>query len=135
MVTKPSDWLRLRWTRIVANLDDREQRYPKFREFCTFVKNEGDIMALPVSLAISNQDRRPSKKNCSGRNQQKPKEESKSLTSFVTATDKSRLKCTMANHSTMDCFKPRDLDRKTISNFTKTNGVCFKCFKKGHTQF
>lgn len=43
------------WTRIVGNLENREDRYPNFKEFCSFIKHESDIMVLPITQAISTQ--------------------------------------------------------------------------------
>ncbi|KAF6020541.1 hypothetical protein EB796_021155 [Bugula neritina] len=98
MAAKLSDWLKLKWPRIVAQA---LQRYPTFDEFSEFVKEEAFIMNPDISQNLS-QERQHDRKH------QRP--ENKTLKTFqVTREEKHHQVltqcgyCWLKNHPTADC--------------------------------
>ena len=57
LIEKVPDWLRVKWAHIVAKTQRKEDRYPSFQEFSEFVKEEADVMALPISQVFSQREK------------------------------------------------------------------------------
>ena len=125
MTTKLPEWLVHRWGRVIADVKEREQKFPPFSRFVKFVTTEAKIACEPTLQGLTKEP-----KSFNKTPQQKP---SRSLaTEAVTKTDVRSCVFCGNNHKLDKCqaFLKKSLQER--KDFIKTNGLCFGCMKKGH---
>ena len=135
MCQKLPDWLKLKWVRVVGQMEESKQRYPEFHEFSTFIREEARIMSLPISQSFNAQANRNKRGNVSESSKTTKAssfEADRSLKSYSTSTTEGCLNCTLSNHDTADCYRLQRMDRTQKQEFVKNQGICFRCYQKGH---
>ncbi|XP_067948721.1 uncharacterized protein [Watersipora subatra] len=119
---KLPDWLKNRWARVVAKAV-KEDSYPSFSEFTSFIQDEADVMLLPISLQASNPQSKTVKQQVRTRTFKASTIEIKVLCLF----------CKKDSHATTQCFKLEALPYADKTKFVFDNRLCFSCLRAdGH---
>ncbi|XP_067949833.1 uncharacterized protein [Watersipora subatra] len=115
--------LKWKWARIVAKTEESYYRYPTFKEFCSFVKEEAKIGQLPLARGFNSKTKLPDKRL---------KGPDQSRNTFSTAIDKGCVHCKLDNHQVSECRKLQRLPKAEKSSTIRQLSLCFKCVRPGH---
>ena len=130
MLSKLPDWLVSRWARLVYDVNERQFRYPTFREFVNFLSREAEIACNPITMLQTN-------KSVSTAHQSDARAKGGSeRTGRTLNTTHSNVKCAFCdkqNHSLDKCFKFKEKSMVERKTFVIDKHLCFGCLKIGHT--
>ncbi|XP_067931116.1 uncharacterized protein [Watersipora subatra] len=115
---KLPDWLKNRWARVVAKAV-KEDSYPSFSEFTSFVQDEADVMLLPILLQAPDPQSKIVKQQARTRTFKASTIEIKVLCLF----------CKKDSHATTQCFKLEALPYADKTKFVFDNRLCFSCLQ------
>lgn len=135
--------LRERWRTVACELQEKNGQRALFTDLVAFIEKQVKIASDPLFGNI--QDPQHSTPKGFNSNNTKPRKKGSFATS-VTAVNKhvtgnknklssnqSCLYCSMSNHVLEKCFHFKEKTHKDKVNFIKEKGICFGCFKAGHT--
>ena len=124
MVQKLPEWLRIKWSRVVAKAEFAGEDYPDFQEFTRFLKEEAHIMNLPISRSVICSNDKPKERNST---------QARTVKSYLSSNQSEKcLCCSLDNHTTTNCYRLQEKQKTDKEDFVKKNGLCFKCIQPGH---
>lgn len=118
-----------KWTAKVVSSEEKEDRYPSFEEFATFVRSQAKFLyASPNSNANSAKPTEVTKTAPTP----KTVRQTQSSTALPPATKPQCLHCKMPNHKAADCYSLAKKPYSEIESFIKNNRLCYSCLKPNH---
>ena len=142
LLTRLPDWLISRWNREVTSRM-KEEKYPDFRTFTTFIGAEADLLCNPISSCHAVKDveratdsthqepnlRYDGKKSVDNT---KMTEESSKEPNRTSKLQPQCSFCKRTDHLLNACVKFKAETRENKLKFVKGNSLCFGCLRKGH---
>lgn len=118
-----------KWTAKVVTLEEKEERYPSFEEFATFVKSQAKFLyASPNSNANSNKPTEVSKSAPAS----KTVRQTQSSPVPPPVTKPKCLYCKIPNHKAAECYSLAKKPYSEIESFIMENRLCYSCLKPNH---
>ena len=137
ITAKLPDWMVHAWNRKIAKVKKDKGRYPKFKEFASFVGEESEILNDPILSSDPLSGQMPM---AGMRQQNQRQKDSAQFQRTVFNTHQNELPksstdclfCKRQNHTLNEC---RGFMRKQLTerkDYIKKEGLCFACLKRGH---
>ena len=118
--------LQTRWLRTAAEIEKRGAD-AKFRTLVKFIKDEAEIANSSFASAVYQRSKRKSATSFYAKSEQ-----TKSFTPNIVANNSSKCAFCKEGHKIEKCSKFADLTITDRVSFTRRNGLCDNCFKRGH---
>jgi hypothetical protein len=132
ILSKLPDWLVSRWSRIVYQVTESQNRYPSFQEFVGFLSKEADIACNPVTMLQSVNSGKSSSVGFKSDSYLQRGLEKVGKTLNTTHTDLKCNFCDKPGHAMDKCqkFMGKSMDERKA--FILDKRLCFGCFTAGH---
>ncbi|XP_039547080.1 uncharacterized protein LOC120492862 [Pimephales promelas] len=150
-------WVTSRWNRYVTEQLDKDQDYPSFNQFASFVSKEARIACNPVSslYALKTVEEKPSKEikrsrvntfattakaldaayataEFSDLTDRETEETCRKKTTFVSSLNSVECMFCDDRHSIQECPKLMERVVEEKRKFVMENKLCFACLRRGH---
>ncbi|KAK0147266.1 hypothetical protein N1851_013318 [Merluccius polli] len=129
ILSKLPDWLSVRWNRKVIEVEEKQSKFPSFRQFVEFLIREARIACNPVTSLQSLKQ---------GENEQ-PKQQRyqnvKAKTLTTSSNEETVKTCTLCKKTGHTLLKCRKFVEKPVSDrvkFVQAEKLFFGCLKPGH---